>query len=148
MKYMQGGELFHHLHQARRFSEELTRFYIIQIVLALGYLHKKNIIYRDLKPENILLDINGYIKIADMGLAKQMQPNQLTYTFAGTADYMAPEIITQKGYNFMSDWWSVGILAFELLIGTPPFYRKNREQMFQLIVNNSVQFPGTISLSS
>ena len=95
MKYMQGGELFFHLHSSfkRRFSEELTRFYAVQIISAIGYLHKKNIIYRDLKPENIVLDLNGYIKITDFGLAKFLKPNQITYSFAGTADYMSPEII-------------------------------------------------------
>lgn len=122
---MQGGELFHHLHLKRRFPEDTVKFYAVQVILAIGYLHSKNIIYRDLKPENILLDINGYIKLTDFGLAKKLPENTLTHSFAGTPDYMSPEIISNSGHNRMADWWSVGILIYECLVGTPPFYRKN-----------------------
>lgn len=98
-----------------------------QIALAIDYLHQSNILYRDLKPENILIDRNGYIKLADFGLAKFA--NQ-SHTFCGTPEYIAPEMLTGHGYGKTADWWALGVLTYEMLTGIPPFYDKNKNQMF------------------
>ena len=95
MKFMRGGELFKHLREKRRFPEPTAKFYAASIILALEYLHKLGVVYRDLKPENILMSEDGYVKLTDFGLAKFLQPNALTYSFVGTPEYLAPEIIRQ-----------------------------------------------------
>ena len=114
-EYVIGGEMFSHLRRARRFTNEMTRFYAAEITLALEYLHNLNIIYRDLKPENLLLDHNGHIKIADFGFAK-IVPDR-TWTLCGTPEYLAPEIIQSRGHGRAVDWWALGILIFEMLAG-------------------------------
>jgi len=112
MEFVPGGELFLHLRRARRFNEERTMFYAAEIVFALECLHKNNIIYRDLKPENILLDSNGHIKLTDFGLAKQGVAfgHKKAYTFCGTPEYLAPEIIKVIGHDKAVDWWSLVFL--------------------------------------
>lgn len=87
--------------------------------MAIGHLHDKHIIYRDLKPENILMDQNGYICLTDFGLAKILEGNAQAYSFCGTPDYLAPEILTEKGHSFPVDWWAVGILTYEMIVGFP-----------------------------
>ena len=137
-----------HLRKARTFSEEKVRFYGAQIALALEYLHKKGIIYRDLKPENILMDENGYLKLADFGMAKKLNDNEKAMSFCGTPEYLAPEIITMEGHDKMADWWSFGILLFEMLCGIPPFYVENLDKMYEMIQNSAVKFPKRITLSN
>ena len=110
MQFVQGGELYKHLCDAKRFSEERARFYAIQVALALGCLHEQNILYRDLKPENILLEKNGYIYLADFGLAKIVENNEQARSFCGTAEYLAPEMVDSKGHNHGVDWWALGVL--------------------------------------
>ena len=117
MRFVRGGELFHHFAKAIRFPEERARFYIIQVALALGHLHSKQIIYRDLKTENILLDEDGYICLTDYGLSKIVKENEEAKTFCGTTDYLAPEVLKGHGYSYPVDWWSLGALAYEMLIG-------------------------------
>ena len=134
MPFLSGGELFQHLRKFRTFSEEKVRFYGAQIALALEYLHKKGIIYRDLKPENILMDDQGYLKEKAM-------------SFCGTPEYLAPEIITMEGHDRMADWWSFGILLYEMLCGLPPFYMENVDKMYDMIKNSQVKFPKRINLS-
>ena len=127
MPFVRGGELYRHqkAQPMERFSEDTARFYAIQVALALGHLHKKNIMYRDLKPENILMNEDGYICVADFGLAKVLNPGELARTFAGTSEYLAPEIVTEKGYSFPVDWWTLGILTYEMCVGMTPFFNAN-----------------------
>ena len=130
-EFMQGGELFYHLHRERFFSNERTQFYAAEIVLALDHLHKNNCIYRDLKPENVLLDKDGHIKLADFGLSKIMlEKNKAkAFTLCGTPDYLAPEILEDKGYDKTVDWWSLGALIYEMLVGYSPFKMRKGEQL-------------------
>jgi len=141
MKFYQGGELYNHLLAKKRFSEDNAKFYGAQIALALGELHKNKIIYRDMKPENILLDTDGYIALADFGLAKILEENQSTMTFCGTAEYIAPEIVNGVGHNKQVDWWGLGVLLYEMMIGVPPFHNKNQHILFQYITTKEVIFP-------
>ena len=128
-EFMAGGEMFHHLHDCGHFDENRTRFYIAELVLAIDHLHKHNILYRDLKPENILLDEIGHIKLTDFGLSKIMNniEKDKTYTICGTPIYVAPEVLTGKGYDKLVDWWSLGVLLYEFLAGYSPYREaKNR----------------------
>jgi serine/threonine protein kinase len=118
LEFFNGGELFFHLKNQGKFNDERASFYAAQVVLAFEHLHKRNIIYRDLKPENVLLDDQGYVKITDFGLSKEMtSPTELTHTFCGTPEYLAPEVILGNGYGQPIDWWSLGALTFEMLTG-------------------------------
>lgn len=148
MPFLSGGELFQHLRKARRFDEEKARFYGAQIGLALDYLHQNGILYRDLKPENVLLDELGYLKLADFGMAKKLNQNEKATSFCGTPEYLAPEIIVGEGYDKSADWWSFGILLYEMLCGIPPFYLDNMEKMYELIKTGPLRFPKRILLSS
>ena len=147
MPFLSGGELFQHLRKFRTFDEEKVRFYGAQICLGLDYLHKKGIIYRDLKPENILMDEKGYLMLADFGMAKELKEGEKAMSFCGTPEYLAPEIITGEGHNASADWWSFGILLYEMLCGLPPFYAENLERMYDLIRGGALRFPRKIQLS-
>ena len=147
MPFLSGGELFQHLRKFRTFDEDKVRFYGAQIALALEYLHSKGIVYRDLKPENILMDEEGYLKLADFGMAKKLKDDEKAMSFCGTPEYLAPEIITMEGHDKNGDWWSFGILLFEMLCGLPPFYVENLDKMYELIKTSSVKFPKRINLS-
>lgn len=147
MDFERGGEMFNLLKKEKKFNESRAKFYIGQIVLALEYLHSKSIIYRDLKPENILVSEDGYVKLTDFGLAKIMNKNQLTKSFVGTPEYLAPEVIKCEGHSYPADWWSLGILLYEMIVGIPPFYHHNQSVMFQLIVERDLKFPQTTPIS-
>jgi len=112
MKFLRGGELFKLLRRVKRFPESQAKFYAAQVYLGLAYLHDMGYIYRDLKPENILLDIDGYIKLSDYGLAKQLKPGEKTHSLVGTPEYVPPEIIVNAGHSFPVDWWSFGVLVY------------------------------------
>lgn len=112
-----------------------------EVALALGHLHLHNIIYRDLKPENILLDHTGHVCLTDFGLSKDMGEDTLAKTFCGTPEYLAPEIIQNKGHNRAVDWWSLGILLYELSVGLPPFYSQNVNEMYKKIQEAPLLFP-------
>jgi serine/threonine protein kinase len=139
---MQGGELYYHVRRYKRLSIELTKFYAAQIVIALDFLHKNETIYRDLKPENVLLGKDGYLKIADFGLSKQsVRKGEWTYTFCGTPEYISPEILLGLGHDKTVDWWSLGALVYEMLVGAPPHYSKSRKKMFQRITEVPIKVP-------
>ncbi|BEJ10715.1 hypothetical protein CspHIS471_0101370 [Cutaneotrichosporon sp. HIS471] len=141
--YKSGGELFWHLQKEGRFSEDRARFYIAELVLALEHLHKYNIVYRDLKPENILLDATGHIALCDFGLSKpDLTNDQLTNTFCGTTEYLAPEVLLdEKGYGKHVDFWSLGVLLFEMCCGWSPFYAEQTQEMYRLICYGKIRFP-------
>jgi serum/glucocorticoid-regulated kinase 2 len=149
MPFLRGGELFQHLRRFRIFEEEKVRFYAAQIGLALEHLHYYGYIYRDLKPENILMDDVGYLQLADFGMAKQLkEKDEKAMSFCGTPEYLAPEIISGEGHNKAVDWWSFGILIYEMLCGIPPFYNENLEKMYDLIKSAELRFPKKIKISS
>ncbi|TIA68320.1 hypothetical protein E3P91_04118 [Wallemia ichthyophaga] len=141
--YKSGGELFWHLQREGRFSEERARFYIAELVLALQHLHKYDIVYRDLKPENILLDATGHVALCDFGLSKPDLPaDQLTSTFCGTTEYLAPEVLlNDDGYSMLVDFWSLGVLLFEMCCGWSPFYAEDTQQMYKNICFGKIRFP-------
>jgi len=145
LDYFQGGELFFHLKNNRRFPEDVARLYVGEIALALGHLHSLSVIYRDLKPENILLDDNGHVCLTDFGLSKDVDPSDKAHTFCGTPEYLAPEIVTGAGHDKAVDWWSLGILLYELTVGIPPFYSQNVNEMYNKIQHGVLRFPPFLS---
>ncbi|KAH7481766.1 hypothetical protein PRIC1_014864 [Phytophthora ramorum] len=149
MDYCGGGELFFWLKKDRRFSQQKARLFAAEIILALQELHKHDIIYRDLKPENILLDLEGHIRLTDFGLSKEAVTGAGatggTKTFCGTPEYLAPEILENKGHGKGVDWWSLGTLIYEMLTGLPPFYDQNMQRMYDKILNAPLRFPSFMS---
>lgn len=136
-----GGELFHHLQREHTFNEERARFYSAELLLALEHLHELDVVYRDLKPENILLDYTGHIALCDFGLCKlNMKENEKTNTFCGTPEYLAPEILSGNGYDKSIDWWTLGVLLYEMIHGLPPFYDENTDKMYEKILNKPLEF--------
>jgi serine/threonine protein kinase len=121
-EFMQGGEMFFHLHREKRFSDEKTKFYIAEIILAIEFLHNNKMLYRDLKPENIMVDATGHIKLTDFGLSKMVKKSkEKAFTICGTPQYLAPEILSDDGYDGSVDWWSLGCVMYEMLTGSAPF---------------------------
>lgn len=143
LAFVNGGELFHHLTKEQRFDVNRSRFYIAELLCALECLHGFNVIYRDLKPENILLDYQGHIALCDFGLCKlEMKDEDLTNTFCGTPEYLAPELLLGEHYNKTVDWWTLGVLLYEMLTGLPPFYDEVTNEMYRKILSEPVHFPG------
>jgi serine/threonine protein kinase len=142
LDYVPGGELFLRLRQEKSFSESRARLYAAEILLGLGHLHSRGMIYRDLKPENVLVDAEGHIRLTDFGLVKMhMDSSHSTATtFCGVPEYIAPEMLTQKPYTRAVDWWSFGILLYEMIEGVPPFYDENTNRMYHEILNAPVRF--------
>jgi len=138
-----GGELFSVLREKNKFEEPHARFYAACVQSAFAYMHDKNIVYRDLKPENLLFDDLGYLKVVDFGFAKYIVDR--TWTLCGTPEYLAPEIITNKGHNLAVDWWAFGILIFEMLVGQPPFCADDPMDIYQKILRNRVAYPANMS---
>merc|ERR1719486_1747887 len=146
LEYCVGGELFFHLSRAGRFSEGRTRFYASEILLAIEYLHRLNIIYRDLKPENILLDGDGHVKLTDFGLSKEgVKDNVSANTMCGTPEYLAPEILNKVGHGKAVDWYSLGALIYEIITGLPPFYTRDREKLFERIRRGELSYPSYVT---
>lgn len=141
IEFLSGGELYKHFLKKRRFEEEEAKFYAAQIALAIGHLHKQNIIHRDLKLENIMLNGDGYVKVIDFGLAKIIQTDQQAMSFCGTPEYLAPEMVKQEGHDKTVDWWSLGILIYEMTIGVTPFFSKSWMALINNIKKEEVIFP-------
>ena len=144
--FMQGGDMFYHLHIKKFFPEETAKFYIIEVILALEFLHKNNMIYRDLKPENILMDAKGHIKISDFGLSKILKNmDDKAFTLCGTPQYIAPEVLKNKGYDKNIDWWSVGCFMYEMITGCLPFVIKKGTKINPKIYEEPLKFPNGLS---
>jgi len=133
IELVQGGELFSLLRTQQVFQDPIVAFYAAIVVLVFEYLHDRNIIYRDLKPENLVLDQVGYLKVIDFGFAKELSSK--TWTLCGTPEYLAPEIILNKGHDTRADWWALGVLIYEMLMGSAPFVDDfDPMQIYQKIV--------------
>ncbi|EHK39947.1 serine/threonine protein kinase, AGC family [Trichoderma atroviride IMI 206040] len=143
LAFVNGGELFFHLSKEGRFDINRSRFYTAELLCALECLHGFNVVYRDLKPENILLDYQGHIALCDFGLCKlEMKDEDSTNTFVGTPEYLAPELLKGEGYGKTVDWWTLGVLLYEMLTGLPPFYDENTNEMYRKILTAPLNFPG------
>lgn len=148
MEYACGGDLMLHIH-TDIFSEPRAIFYAACVVLGLQYLHDNKIIYRDLKLDNLLLDADGFVKIADFGLCKEgIGFGDTTGTFCGTPEFLAPEVLTQALYTRAVDWWGLGVLIFEMLVGESPFSGDSEEEVFDSIVNHEVLYPRFLSIEA
>mmetsp|Transcript_42201 Transcript_42201/g.112865 ORF Transcript_42201/g.112865 Transcript_42201/m.112865 type:complete len:379 (+) Transcript_42201:319-1455(+) len=141
LEYSAGGELFSVIRKAHRLPNDTAQFFAACVVSVMEYLHSQDIVYRDLKPENLLLDKLGYIKVCDFGFAKVVEPCSKTWTLCGTPEYLAPEIILNKGHGRAVDWWATGILIFEMLVGYPPFEADDRLNLYQMILRCEINFP-------
>lgn len=163
MEFCAGGSLYRLMQNQpyKRFSEKNTKFYSSEVLIALEYLHMLGFIYRDLKPENILIHESGHIKLTDFDLSKaaashpkimakhllNIKPEVVTNSFVGTEEYIAPDIIKGYGHTSAVDWWTFGILIFELICGKTPFKDESQDKTFNNILNNRVHFPEYIEIS-
>ncbi|XP_051911868.1 protein kinase C theta type [Hippocampus zosterae] len=146
MEYLNGGDLMFHIQKCHKFDLRRSTFYAAEIVCGLQFLHSRGIIYRDLKLDNVLLDSEGHIKIADFGMCKEkMSEEARTSTFCGTPDYIAPEILLGQKYNSSVDWWSFGVLLYEMLTGQSPFHGRDEEELFQSIRTDAPAYPRWLS---
>ncbi|KAI0207595.1 Ribosomal protein S6 kinase 2 alpha [Lamellibrachia satsuma] len=146
LEFLRGGDLFTRLSKEVMFTEEDVKFYLAELALALDHLHKLGIVYRDLKPENILLNSDGHIKVTDFGLSKEsLFEEKKTYSFCGTVEYMAPEVVNRKGHGTAADWWSYGVLMFEMLTGALPFQGQNRKETMTMILKAKLGMPQFLS---
>lgn len=146
MDYCPNGDLSTHLAREKHFTEEKAKFYITEILLGLEELHKHEIIFRDLKPENVVLDPEGHARITDFGLSKEgVTEGQLAKSFCGSVAYLAPEMLRRAGHTKSVDWYLLGVLLYEMLVGSPPYYSNNREQLYNNIQRGKLKIPKGLS---
>lgn len=149
MEYLNGGDLMFHIQDKGRFDLNRSTFYAAEIIVGLQFLHSKGIIYRDLKLDNVMLDRDGHIKIADFGMCRENVFGEArATTFCGTPDYIAPEILLGQKYTFSVDWWSFGVLVYEMLIGQSPFQGDDEDELFESIRSDTPHYPRWISKES
>lgn len=149
LDYCSGGDLGFQISKEKRFDEARAKIYICELVLALEELHKRDIIFRDLKPDNIVLDDEGHAMLTDFGLSKEgIFDNTMTKSFCGSLAYLAPEMIKRQGHGKAVDWYLLGVLLFEMLIGMPPYFSPNRDQLYQNIQNGKLKLPTTLSVET
>ena len=139
LEYVQGGELFTHLRRQKRFGKVQASFFAAQVVLMLEHLHSNNVLYRDLKPENLLIDSMGYLKLSDFGFAKVVKKR--TYTLCGTPEYISPEVLRNQGHCKGADWWALGVLIYEMLVGIDPFNANDPMEIYKRILSVDLRFP-------
>ncbi|XP_078483685.1 RAC-alpha serine/threonine-protein kinase-like [Ciona intestinalis] len=146
LEYVNGGEIFFHLSRDRVFSEDRARFYGAEIILALDHFHKQRVVFRDLKPENLLLDSEGHIKITNFGSCKEeIVVGQKIQVFSGKPEYLAPEVLTANDYGSSVDWWGLGVVMYEMMCGGLPFYNRDYDVLFNLILTSDLVFPSGLS---
>ncbi|GFQ86854.1 ribosomal protein S6 kinase beta-1 [Trichonephila clavata] len=146
LEFIRGGDFYLYLVKEKMLLEDSACFYAAEVTLAFEFLHKEGIIYRDLKPENILIDADGHVKLVDFGLCKEeIYDGCITYSFCGTIDYMAPEVISRNGHGKAADWWSLGTLMYTMLTGKAPFCCENKKSLMQLILKQKVSYPKFIT---
>lgn len=145
LNFLRGGDLFTRLSKEVMFTQDDVRFYMAELVMALDHLHKCGIIYRDLKPENILLDDMGHICLTDFGLCKESIEDEKAYSFCGTVEYMAPEVVNRRGHTSAADWWSLGVLMYEMLTGNLPFQGGSRRDTMEQILRAKLAMPHFLS---
>uniref|UniRef100_A0A8C6PRD1 Protein kinase C n=1 Tax=Nothobranchius furzeri TaxID=105023 RepID=A0A8C6PRD1_NOTFU len=149
MEYLNGGDLMFHIQEKGRFEVARATFYAAEIIVGLQFLHSKGVIYRDLKLDNIMLDKDGHIKIADFGMCKEkITATEKASTFCGTPDYIAPEILLGQKYSFSVDWWSFGVLVFEMLVGQSPFQGDDEDELFEAIRTDNPDYPRWLNKES
>lgn len=158
IEFVSGGDLMFHMQKQRRLPEEHARFYAAEISMALNFLHEKGIVYRDLKLDNVLLDSDGHIKLTDYGMCKEsLWPGEMTNTFCGTPNYIAPEMLRGEDYDFSVDWWALGVLMFEMLAGRSPFDvvgqadnpdQNTEDYLFQIILEKTIRIPRSLSVKA
>ena len=141
---MLGGDLRFHLDRTGNMSEDVVRFYVAELALGLDYLHRLQIVHRDLKPDNVLLDEKGHAHLTDFNIAVHFSPRRPLTSIAGSMAYMAPEVLTKRGYLSSVDWWSLGVVAYELLFGRRPFRGKTNSALTHSILNDRCTFPENV----
>ena len=147
-EFVPGGTLLSLLKSKKRFPKKYAEFYLASTVTVVDYLHKKNILYRDIQPENILINNNGYIKLCDFSFAKKIENNDYTYSMCGNPEYYSPEMINKQAYNISSDFWALGILLYEMLVGCTPFQDHDPIKMYQKITKSKIIFPKLMDMNS
>ncbi|CAG9324763.1 unnamed protein product [Blepharisma stoltei] len=146
MDFCPGGDLGMYLSREKRFNEDKAKFYITEILLALEELHKHEILFRDLKPGNVVLDKDGHARLTDFGLSKEgVSDGQLNRSFCGSIAYLAPEMLRRAGHTRSVDWYLLGVLLYEMMVGSPPYYSHNREELFNNIQRGKLRFPKNLS---
>ncbi|CAD8143598.1 unnamed protein product [Paramecium pentaurelia] len=149
LEYCAGGELFYHLRKLKKLNEQDAKYYFVEICIGMAYLHSQNIVYRDIKPENILLDLQGHLMLSDFGLSKPgMAAEDFAYSFCGSPEYMAPEMLMKTGHNYLVDCYCLGALLYELVSGLPPYYSHNTQEIYNSILTETIQFPDYVQISN
>jgi len=149
LDYCPGGDMGWHLSKEKRFNEYRAKIYASEVLLALEELHKRDIIFRDLKPDNVVFDQEGHAMLTDFGLSKEgVYGNESAKSFCGSVAYLAPEMLRRQGHGKAVDWYLLGVLIYEMLVGTPPFYSKDKDQLFHNIQHGSLRLPKALSLEA